>query len=254
MKYLNLTKQFPLILGAIALFSSCKKVENFKSIGDSGQTIVRLIDAGNETNISGKALINLELLTTPQSISMVRILREVPNAAELTKAMTVIVKDDAAAVTAYNTAHATTFVPLPAASYIVDAANPRAGGNYTVSLKAGEFAKDLKFTLPNASTLDLNLAYAFGFTITTVDAAGKISGDAKTIIVEVGVKNKYDGIYSVESGNVQRYTAGVPEAPGGLNGSLAGNSDVILATTGANTVSIPPSSQVGHQVVQVWQV
>ena len=206
-------------------------------MGDAGQTIVRLIDAGSETNISGKAIINLDLLTTPQSIKMVRVLREIANNTELNKSMTVIVNDDQAAVTAYNAAHATSFVPIPSANYSVDPANPRVGGNYTVTLAPGEFAKDIKFTLPNASTLDLNLTYAFGFTITTVDASGKISKDARTIIVEVGVKNKYDGIYSIVSGFVQRYTApGAPVCCDGLTGPVGpANPDLQLITTGANT-------------------
>jgi hypothetical protein len=247
MKYLNFSKQFPLIIGAIALFSSCKKVEKFEPIGDAGQTIVRLIDAGNENNTTGKAIINLDLLTTPQSINMVRVLREVPNNTELNKSMTVIVNDDQAAVTAYNVANGTSYVPIPSASYTVDPANPRVGGNYTVTLAPGEFAKNIKFTLPNASLLNLNLAYAFGFTITTVDASGKISGDARTIIVEVGVKNKYDGVYSYVSGLVTRYTApGVP-AGDALSGPLGpANPDVLLATTGANSVEfIPTTAPVG---------
>lgn len=237
MKYLKLIKLSALMAGIVVFIASCKKVENFAPMGDAGQTIVRLIDAGNENNTSGKAIINLNLLTTPQSINMVQVLRQVANNTELKKTMTVIVKDDAAAVTAYNAAHATTFVPLPAGSYTVDPANPLVGGNYTVILNAGEFAKDIKFTLPNASTLNLNLAYAFGFTITSVDAGGKISGDARTIIVEVGVKNKYDGVYSVVSGFVQRYSSpGVPICCDGLTGPVGpANPDIQLITTGANS-------------------
>jgi hypothetical protein len=240
MKYLNLSKPLTLILGAIVLFSACKKVENFDSIGDAGQTIVRLIDAGNENNTTGKAIINLDLLTTPQTINMVKVLREVPNNTELNKTMVVIVKDDPAAVTAYNTANGTTFVPIPSASYSVDASNPRSGGNYTVTLNPGEFAKDIKFNLPNAAALDLNLTYAFGFTITTADASGKISGAARTIVVEVGVKNKYDGVYGVVSGFVQRYTGPGSTNPlccDGLTGPLGpSNPDIELITTGANSL------------------
>jgi Domain of unknown function (DUF1735) len=244
MKYLNFSKQFPLILGAIALFSSCKKTQEFQPIGGAGQTIVKLIDAVTENNTSGKAIINLDLLTTPQVVSVVRVLREVSNNTELNRAMTVVVKDDPAAVAAYNTAHATSFVPLPAAQYSVHPDNPRVGGNYTVTLNPGEFAKDIKFILPNAAGLDLNLAYAFAFTITSVDASGKIAAGATTIIVEIGVKNKYDGIYSMVSGFVQRYSGPGPTNPlccDGLTGPLGPtNPDFELITTGANSNVFSP--------------
>jgi hypothetical protein len=58
--------------------------------------------------------------------------------------------------------------------------------------------------------------------------------------------NTYDGVYSVESGWVQRYTsAGVPEV-GPLNGDLTGNPDVYLLTTDANSVTIPAAPGPGE--------
>ena len=83
--------------------------------------------------------------------------------------------------------------------------------------------------------MDPSTKYGLGFTITTVDDNGKISA-TNTTVIEIGAKNAYDGIYSVASGLTTRYTApGVP-ANDALSGSLAGNPDMVMSTTGAYTV------------------
>jgi hypothetical protein len=99
----------------------------------------------------------------------------------------------------------------------------------------------------NVTTKPSNLigaTYALGFTISSIsNPSYTISATGKNYLAILPVKNSYDGIYSVIDGFVQRYTApGSPEPAGGLNGSLVGNPDVILATIDANSVSVPPSS------------
>ncbi|HMI79481.1 MAG TPA: hypothetical protein VK484_11860, partial [Ferruginibacter sp.] len=118
------------------------------------------------------------------------------------------------------------------------------GGTFTFTFKPGEFAKQIYVIIPNATLLDPSALYGLGFTITSADAGGIIT--QKSVVVEIGAKNAYDGIYSYVSGFVQRYTApGVPEV-GLLNGPLGPlNADIIMATIGANTVEIPPAGQAG---------
>ena len=109
--------------------------------------------------------------------------------------MIVTVKDDTAAVRAANPG----YLRMPSSWYsvTVDAVKPTViGGSYTFTFKPGEFAKELYINIPNATLLDPSSLYAFGFTITTADAAGKISTQ-KSVVVEIGAKNNYDGRYAV---------------------------------------------------------
>ncbi|MEI9955102.1 MAG: hypothetical protein WDM90_02015 [Ferruginibacter sp.] len=104
---------------------------------------------------------------------------------------------------------------MPAAWYTIGASTPKTGGSggtFNITIPAGEFAQPILITIPDATVLDPSTQYGLGFTITSVDASGKIS-TTNTTVFQVGAKNSYDGIYSIVSGNVQRYTApGAPEA------------------------------------------
>jgi hypothetical protein len=92
----------------------------------------------------------------------------------------------------------------------------------------------------NASRFDPSTTYGLYFRIVSVDKPGYvISQNFGEFISIFSAKNSYDGVYSVVSGQVQRYTApGVPTVGDALNGSLAGNRDVVLITLGAYTNSI----------------
>ena len=190
MKYFNFSGTLVALSLTALMFSSCDKAEKPTPLGDAGQTIVKFMQVDKKT-------INVDLVSTTQPLLMVDIRRDVPNAAELNKTLKVTVKDNPGAVSDYNAANGTSFEAIPAALYTVDASNPRVGTDYTVTLNPGEFAKWLTFNLPNALSLDLSKTYAFGFSIAAVDGNGKISADAKTIVVEIGVKNQWDGRYKL---------------------------------------------------------
>lgn len=120
--------------------------------------------------------------------------------------------------------------PLTASQYSFAAAG---------QIPAGKYFDTLEIVIPNASLLDPLLTFGIALTITSVDAGYVIVNNATTATVQFNVKNRYDGIYSVVSGNVQRYSApGVPTVNDGLNGPLAGNPDVTMITIGATTVAL----------------
>lgn len=192
MKLNSLFKPVAILAAGTLLLNACDKVEKIEPMGDAGPTIVKIRGVD-------KTLINVNLVNTPQVLNMVDIRRDAASSAELNKTMTVVIKDEPGAVSTYNTANGTNFVPLPANLYTIDPANPKVGNDYTVTLQPGEFAKNLRFTLTNALALDLNKQYAFGFSIKSVDAGGQISATDKTIVVEVGVKNQWDGVYRQKS-------------------------------------------------------
>ena len=228
MKYKFLNKITFFALSGL-LLASCIKNEVVE-LGDAGKTRVKIAEAPENT-------IFLEAFTGTQMMSLFSVRRDANSAAELNKPATVTVHVDPAKITAYNTAHNTTYQLLPDSLYTLAAGITSTGnGNYTFSFAPGEFSKDFMINL-NGSKWDLSKKYAFPATIT--DPGGyEIGADQEEVISLVSLKNQYDGKYSVLSGTVTRYTApGVP-ANDALSGSVAGNPDVILTTINATTVEI----------------
>jgi hypothetical protein len=104
-----------------------------------------------------------------------------------------VIKDDVAAVTAAG------YPVFPAAWYTIQSEVPKVGGSggtWTFNFNAGDFAKQIYITIPNATLLDPSALYGLGFTIQSVSADGTISTQ-KSIIIEIGAKNDWDGIYAV---------------------------------------------------------
>ncbi len=244
MKYLKFSK----VLGAFAALSlmmqSCDKVDTPEPMGAAGRTIVKVMN-GSTSSYPGYAIRAISLVATPQTIEVIDVRRDVPNESELNKSMTVTVKNEPGAITAYTSefnrlariadpSHVDiTLDPLPAGSFSIDAANPLVGDNYTLTMAPGEFAKQLKISILNALSLDLSKRYAMGFTITANSSNDRIAAEQYTIVAEIGVKNNWDGIYKVEGNFVH------PNAcfagPFGTT-TTTGTVEVSLVTTGANTV------------------
>jgi hypothetical protein len=203
MKFINLRLLTFFGLTAL-LFSSCDKIELAKPLGDRGQTVVKFITAPND-NGTNYNLVTINLSTTPQSLGVVDIRRDVPNETELNKTLTVTVKEDPAVISAFNIANSSDLVALPSGNYTVDPANPRTGSDYTITFQPGEFSKLLKITIPNAAALDLSKRYAIGLTIVVAitGADGRVSLENRSTVVEIGLKNKWDGIYKL-SGSTLR--------------------------------------------------
>jgi hypothetical protein len=223
MTYNNSLRSLMAIAATAMLFTACKKAKTWEPLGDAGQTIVKAI--GAEAPF-GYRVINVDLVPEPQILTMLDVRRDVPNNAELNKPMTVVVQDDPGAVTTYDP----TMLPLPANAYTIDASTPNVGGNYTLRFAPGEFAKEITFTLLDATLLDLNSKYGMGFTISTIDGTGKIAPAQKTVVVEIGIKNDYDGVYRLVFTNYHP-TLNATYGP-------QSNTEVELRTTAANRVKL----------------
>ncbi len=204
------------LIAAVVLLSGCLKDDEFDGtkygIGESG-----ISGVGFKTPSRGLAL---NSQATPQSIYLI-----------------VGLNGSQTSSTPINYTVASTptlvtgsFTPLPASGFTFSASG---------TIPAGQYFDTLEVILPNASTLDATKTYGIGFTITSTDPGYVVMSNASTTLVTFSLKNKYDGIYTVVSGLVTRYTApGVPQGDV-LSGPLAGNPDVRLITTGANSVAIP---------------
>ena len=238
MKYLNLTKQIAFVAIFALIFTACKKAAVSTPMGDAGQTLVKILNAGTPAVVIKNPV---DFVPTPTKILAVELRRDIPNESELNKTMIVTVKDDTASVSAANPA----YIQLPTAWYTLSygatggvVKTGGQGGTFTATFKPGEFSKEIYVTIPNATLFDPSSLYALGFTIITADAGGKISTQ-KSIVVEIGAKNAWDGIYAVTGPMVEQtgspFTQWNNPAYGPFQAANGGAWEGHLVTIGAST-------------------
>lgn len=250
MNYINLAKK-GLLLSLVAIaFSACEKVNEITPIGDGGQTLVRILGAGNiDANFkpagsldgrrvdslftgSGVLINAIDFVNKPTDLpNTVIIRRDVANKADLNKTMTVVIKDDTLAINRHNLINKTNLVKIPESWYTVQSPSAKVGGqggSYTLVFKPGEFSKEITINVTNPTILNPSVSYAVAFTITAVDAGGVISY-SHTLLMQIGAKNSYDGIYEVTGTFVDlsnpAFTSTYPVR-------------YALVTSGANTVDV----------------
>jgi hypothetical protein len=171
----------------LGLFSCLPEQE---SMGDAGQTLIKFTPADFQ-------LIALDAKTTSQSADMFIVRKDANSEATLNTATTVVLKKDDALLTAYNTENETSFVPLPTSLGTTSPA-PGSDGKITLSFAPGDAAKVIVVTIPNAAIFDFSKQYGLAYKMESVSGAGIISqASSDIIVVQVLVKNKYDGIYEV---------------------------------------------------------
>lgn len=225
MKYINF-KNFAAVIAVLAFVAvSCKKtITEPAPIGDAGQTLVKILDGGTVA-APGLTKFAIDFVPTPTKLLAVAIRRDIPNASELNKTMIVTVKDDTAAVTTSSAA----YIKLPAAWHSVEVAGGvktgGVGGTFTLTYAPGEYSKEIYVTIPDATLLNPSALYALGFTITSADAGGKVT-DEKSLVVQIGAKNIYDGVYTNDFCNYH---------PSSNPGYTCSTTVIHMVTTGANT-------------------
>ncbi len=248
MRCINLFKGSLLIACASLLAVSCKKLASPEPMGDRGQTRVKFIDGLADTAngyASGYRVINIDLVAAPQVLELVDVRRDVPNNAELNKPMKVVVQEDPGAASAYNSE----FLPLPPGSfeYIFDETTAQVGNDIELSYSPGQLAKFLKIRLFNALELDLTKKYAIAFRIVSADQNAKLATLESSIVVEISVKNEWDGIYKV-SGTFFHPTS--PQLVGPFGTSTSGGDLYCqMITTGKYTLRRDYGGAVGESVV-----
>lgn len=227
---LNILSRIALFAGVLVAGYSCDKAQDWKEMGDAGQTIVKI---PSDDDNAAQAFV--DLTTTAQTVSLLEVRRDVVSQSALNSTMNVVLTMDNSLVTDYDPS----LLEVPAGAMTFDASNPANGNNITLTFAPKEFVKYIKVNVPNGTVFDPNELYGMGFNITSADQNGKISASKGSVVVVIGAKNAWDGVYSIKAGTIQRYSApGVPTVGDALNGSLVGNPDLTLATVDANTVEI----------------
>jgi len=210
-----------LALSAAVLLLSCEKTE-VKDGG--GKTLFKLTEGGADPVV-------IALNTDPEveEIRIAGVLRDAVTNADYNAPATITLVNSQAVLDAYNDEEGTAYELLPANAYTIlsqSGVNVN-GNNWTLNFGAKELDRDIFISL-DKTKLDLSKQYAFGLQITNT-TVGEPSLSTGTGIVNVLIKNKYDGVYEV-TGDM------ADAAPAPLTGLFPMN--IHLETTGANTVIV----------------
>lgn len=134
-----------------------------------------------------KTTVGLNLSPDPQTISnelTIALLSGKPAQADIT----VKLELDPAIVTDYNAQFGTSILPLDPSLYSLPSLD--------VVIPAGQKLGNAVLNVPSTISLDPNETYGLGFKI--VNAGGfVIASNENRVLLEIGLKNKYDGIYGL---------------------------------------------------------
>jgi Domain of unknown function (DUF1735) len=172
-------------------------------LGANAKNAVGIDVSGTTQVLDGLVYVNLESgIPTPADVKIT------------------IANTTAAQVAAYNTANGTSIQVLPSALWTVATA---------LTIPAGGRNVQVPLSVTNTLTLDPNISYAIGLTINSVDGGVKIADNLKNLFLVFGIKNAYDGKYTLLGQNYH---------PTAAASFPTFTTRVELRTTGPNTVKI----------------
>ena len=230
---INAAKVLLVSVLAVTLFSCVRKDNFFPSNSPSTRkAVVKILGGGTPANVVPNFI---DFVNTSQTVFAIDLRRDPNDQGDLNTSMTVVVQDDTAAVKTANPA----YKYMPTSWYNLQSESPKVGGvasgtyagnggTFTFLFKPGEFAKQVYIVIPDATVLDPSSTYGLGFTVTSITGAG-IIGDSKSLVVTIGAKNAYDGIYE------DNFTNYHPSSNPGYTGAVT---NVYMITTGGNKCKI----------------
>lgn len=205
--------------GLVLALSSCLKSNDtyidFSKVG----TLIELPLAAYAPNADGDKIEFLSFVSTLATAEL-PVIVNVASPKPLGNSLDVTLKVDDAALTAYNAAHATKYILLPSNAYSI--------ASLKVTIPSGERMAALNINLKPSMITDFSKQYVLPITI--ADAGGQTISQYKTVYYVVGVKNQYDGKYTV-TGTALR--AGDPI----LSGPFAAT-EFSLITAGPNALDM----------------
>ena len=163
-----------LSLMAISLLSSCLKDTKYNVDFTKTTPLVELPGAANVSTTAGPFEV-VGIVSSATAASPFNVAVNIAAPQPLSKAVTVKLSVDAAALTAYNTANATTYTLLPAADYT---------SSLSVTIPAGQNLVNLVVNVIT-SKLDPTVQYVLPLTIT--DGGGIQISNYKTILYSLTV-------------------------------------------------------------------
>lgn len=179
-----------LLVAAMAVaFTGCLKDKGFDNhtygINDADS---QPPGVGFPKAVSAKNSVGVDLSPTSQNVNdLVFVNLESGTPASSDVHITLAI-DDAIRV-AYNNANGTNIIQLPASAYSLA---------LNLTIPAGQRFVQVPLVLPNTSVLNPNDTYGLGVKITAVDGGYRIAENLKNLFIEIGLKNKYDGVYRLQ--------------------------------------------------------
>ncbi len=209
------------LLAVVMIAMSCNKVDINKGITNNEKAIVKLPFAVDELH-------NIAVDAVPGTIEIIvcEVRRDIVSSTDLNSTQVVKVAPNPQLIEDFNTNNGTDLTTFT--NYTLNPETPFDGENWIVTFNPGEFSKNIKISF-DPSKLNLGKRNALAFTIACPGRNAKISSDLNSSLVEVAVKNKYDGVYRVTGTLVD-----------GVRPDITGYypMDVELVTTGATTVKM----------------
>lgn len=204
-------------LVSLVVLSCEKESEPFPPVKSQEKPSISLPD-GNNLVIAA-----LDISTTVVTAEILEIRRDATSPADLNRVQTVKIAKSNSVLSDLSGAAVT---ELPRDLYQSHPDNPFDGQFWTITFQPGEFVKHLKI---NLKTIDLTSLgrVGLGFQLASADN-GAVLSEQNQVAVELGSKNKYDGIYEITG-------AALREADPVLTGPF-GPYERTLVTSGANSV------------------
>jgi hypothetical protein len=177
---------------ALGLFSSCLKDKGFedREYGIKGPDEGRLVTLGDAKSAPDQlTAVALDLVPDVETINLVYVTYDADQPTD--KDITVTLALKPTLISDFNSANGTSLIEIPANAYTIP------GGSLKVTIPKGQRKAYLPITLTK-SLLDLTLAYALGFTIQSCDDPNvTIASNKINALYNIGLKNKWDGLYRV---------------------------------------------------------
>jgi hypothetical protein len=246
-------------MAALSLAMSSCIEEGENEIDGKGTNFIRIIADTEPDSEMNFGLAAFEAV--PSTATFLEIRRDAISASELAKPVTVNFTIDNSIVDEYNAYvdeynlyvdeynsdldkddddfdeldpldHKEHHIPLDESIYSIE--------TMTVTFGPGEFAKYVAMTL-DPSTLDFGLRYSLGVKFTEDAPGHKYTFTGNNVLMQVVVKNQWDGVYGFGPGEIERFTGGAKNgADDPLHGKFTTLADRNLVTRSANEVYFTP--------------
>ena len=168
---------------------SCEKgTEPFPPVKSQEKPLISLPDGNNFITTA------LDISNTVITAEILEIRRDATDPADLNRVQTVKIAKSNAVLSDLSGAAVT---ELPRDFYQSHPDNPFDGQFWTITFQPGEFVKHLKINLKPIDLVSLGRV-GLGFQLASADNNAVLSAEQYQVAVEIGAKNKWDGVYRVK--------------------------------------------------------
>jgi len=168
---------------------SCEKgTEPFPPVKSQEKPLISLPDGNNFITTA------LDISNTVITAEILEIRRDATDPADLNRVQTVKIAKSNSVLSDLSGAAVT---ELPRDFYQSHPDNPFDGQFWTITFQPGEFVKHLKINLKPIDLVSLGRV-GLGFQLASADNNAVLSAEQYQVAVEIGAKNKWDGVYRVK--------------------------------------------------------